>query len=247
MTTALIEGETAQRPEREKALRRQPEGPEKFSRSISGYSALARPHQGETTPRVGLAVDHPHPAWPIFERHSQVAKIVARMRRDQITALLRDRNRGPCLTDDAILFLEEVLPHIAIACGPATYEFNAGEWVALNTPLLTKDQVTGAIVRILPNPPRYASLDIGQRMNVSEAEWERLELSHIRPAGWTRRILKTKRRARHAVSRKAARHARGESKTRREDSASRTKQWLAAGFKCRRTWERHGKPGPVAA
>jgi hypothetical protein len=28
------------------------------------------------------------------------------------------------------------------------------------------------------------------------------------------------------------------------NSASRTKPWLAAGFNCRRTWERHGKPGP---
>ena len=27
-------------------------------------------------------------------------------------------------------------------------------------------------------------------------------------------------------------------------SLSQTKLWLAAGFKCRRTWERHGKPTP---
>jgi hypothetical protein len=28
----------------------------------------------------------------------------------------------------------------------------------------------------------------------------------------------------------------------REQSISRTKPWLAAGYRCRRTWERHGKP-----
>jgi hypothetical protein len=31
------------------------------------------------------------------------------------------------------------------------------------------------------------------------------------------------------------------------ESASRTKPWLAAGFRCRRTWERHGKPSEAVS
>lgn len=32
-----------------------------------------------------------------------------------------------------------------------------------------------------------------------------------------------------------------------DQSLSRTKPWLLAGFKCRRTWERHGKPGVASS
>lgn len=55
-----------------------------------------------------------------------------------------------------------------------------------------------------------------------------------------KRIRTTERKAYRATWMKAKRKAQGV--TPREQSASRTKPWIAAGFKTRRTWERHGKP-----
>ena len=232
MKAALLEGDDAHHPQREKAPRLQPGGPTNFSLPSPGHSASARPHQGKNTPRVILGADVLRPGWRIFGQHSQRARLVARIRLRLIVAVMRDRAGGPCLTDDAILFFEEALPLLAIACGPSTFEFNTEEWVALNAPRLAQAQVEEAVARTLPNPPKYTSADIGRRLNVTEEEWRRLKLWHLRPAGWTRAILTTKRKERRAANRKATRLATGVTVNPHELSVAQLKPWTLPGAPC---------------
>ena len=74
--------------------------------------------------------------------------------------------------------------------------------------------------------------------NVPKAERQKLRRERYRP----------RKRAKERAWRQRQRRAKG-MKPREQyeaESVSRTKPWLAAGFRCRRTWERHGKPAPEA-
>ncbi|TXM63940.1 hypothetical protein FV226_27070 [Methylobacterium sp. WL12] len=156
--------------------------------------------------------------------------IPARRRVHEITLILRDRHKGPCRTDDAMAYLDEVVPHFAMKCGAAGFGFALAEWVAQNCPGLTGADTENAVRRILPNPPRYTSPAIGRRLKVRIAEAERLGLRFIRPMGWTATKHGKAMKAAKAAALKAKRQATGETRTPRELSVAKLAPWNGLGM-----------------
>jgi hypothetical protein len=86
----------------------------------------------------------------------------------------------------------------------------------------------------------YSARSLGQHLELYDEDRERLEAWTIEAVD----ITKEQREAINLEKRKKSweRYRRKQGINPREQSASRTKPWEAAGFNCRRTWERHGKP-----
>ncbi|MCJ2032619.1 hypothetical protein [Methylobacterium sp. J-068] len=157
------------------------------------------------------------------------ALIPARRRVQEITLLLHARHKGPCLTDDAGTYLDEILPHIAIKCGAAGFGFALTEWAVRNCPGLSPADIKDAVRRILPAPPRYTSAAIGRRLNVRIAEAKHLGLRYVRPVGWTAAKHEREMKAAKAAALKAKRQATGETKTPRELSVTKLAPWTGLG------------------
>lgn len=148
----------------------------------------------------------------------------------EITLLLRDRHAGPCLTDDAVTYLDEVVPHFAIKCGSAGFMFALTEWAAQQCPSLRLADIEDAAGRILPAPPRYTSAAISRRLNVRIAEAKRLGLQYVRPVGWTAAKHERAMKAAKAAAVKAKRIATGETKMPRELSVTKLAPWTGLGM-----------------
>ncbi|KQP05904.1 hypothetical protein ASF28_18625 [Methylobacterium sp. Leaf99] len=151
----------------------------------------------------------------------------ARMRVIEITRIVQDRHQGPCATDDAIIYLDEVLPHFATKCGSAGFMFAVAEWVAQNCPRLTGADIEDAVARILPNPPRYTSVAIGRRLNVRIAEARRLGLRYVRPVGWNAAKHERQAKAAKAAALRVKRQATGKTRTPRALSVEKLAPWIA--------------------
>jgi hypothetical protein len=169
----------------------------------------------------------------------------ARLRRKQITILLQDRHQGPCLTDDAEAWFDEIAVHLVLTCSEKGLPIVAAEWAAKHTPNLPKTYILAALERVKRKPPFYTSEDIGRRLNVTAEERERLGLTHIAACDVSARQVEAQKRAADRERKRVKRLAEG--RRPRSLAATATQPWLAAGFNTRRTWERHGKPGPVAS
>jgi hypothetical protein len=90
----------------------------------------------------------------------------------------------------------------------------------------------------------YWGRSLGQHLELYDEDRERLEAWTIEAVD----VTKEQRKTINLEKRKKSweRYRRKQGIKPREQSASRTKPWEAAGFNCRRTWERHGKPTPAA-
>jgi hypothetical protein len=103
--------------------------------------------------------------------------------------------------------------------------------------------VTNAKGKCRPLPDIISGSYLGQHLEVENEERERLKAWWIKPCDMSDEEFEAykceKRRKRESNRRRkngAKSHA---------DSDSRTKPWIDAGFKSRRTWQRHGKPASV--
>jgi hypothetical protein len=76
-------------------------------------------------------------------------------------------------------------------------------------------------------------------LRVRKAERDKLKLKTIGAIDWKKDQRDAARNEAHRVRQLLNRLKAGA--TPREESASRTKPWIADGYKSRRTWERHGK------
>jgi hypothetical protein len=243
VTLALSEGGLAHtHAEMERAFQRQPEGPSKFQTPRHQQCSSPRPKPANNTIRVHQNDPLSQREQRLFGPHSEVDKIVARKRRDQITAVLRDTNAGACRTDDAELYVAEIIPHLAIACGQAGFEWALNEWVEVNTPLVSRAAVDVVVGCILQDPPRYNSAATGRRLGLTIEQYDRLGLTLIRPAGWSRQRLDDHIRSRKNKRVKAKRQASGETRTPRELSAARLKPWAMPGAPCRSKTAFYGMP-----
>ncbi|TXN19749.1 hypothetical protein [Methylobacterium sp. WL19] len=126
--------------------------------------------------------------------------------------------------------MDEVLVHVHLATSPETFAFVLAEWARLNTPRLTPADIEDACRRVLPAPPRYSSADIGARLGLTVERYTRLGLTHVLPAGWTKRRHTAHVRKRKAAALKAKRHAAGLTKTPREMSIARLVPWVGLGM-----------------
>lgn len=194
--------------------------------------------------RVTLIADDTQPPAKENSRSSPKAQLIARIRRHQLTLVLLDACGGPCRTHAAVSYLDDMVVLLRVCCAPHAFHFGVDSWARLYTPALTEAQVQASKDRELPHPALYTSKVLGMRWNVTEDQWVRLGLTHVWPAGWTRAIHDKKVKARVAANLKDKRLTKGVTKNPHELSASRTQPWIAAGFKTRRTWQRHGKPIP---
>jgi hypothetical protein len=210
VTLALSEGELVHtHAEMERAFQRQPEGPTKFQAPRHQQSTSPRPKPANNTVRVHRNDPTPQREQRLFGPHSDDAKFAARRRRDETTAILRDVNQGPCLTDDAVLYVAEIIPCLAIVCGQDMFRVVLDEWVAANTPRVPKAEVNEIVACVLTDQPLYTSPARGKRLGVK---------AHV-----ARRRNKTVKDRRHAA---------GESKTRRELSIEQLKPWLLPEAPC---------------
>lgn len=232
MTQAPLGGEADHAAKTERALRRQPQSPSMFQASRQQHNSSPRPNLADDTNSVHHEDPTPQREQRLFGPHSEDAKVAARLRREQITAVLRDVNRGPCLTDDAVLYVAEIVPHIAIACGQCAFWFVLEEWIEANVPQASRDAVAEVVNDILQDPPRYNSAAIGKRLRVTLEQYDRLGLSHIMPLGMSRKKLDAHLAKRKARRVKLERQASGETRTPRELSVARVKPWTVPGAPC---------------
>lgn len=223
------------------ASRRQPEG--RNFQPVE-HDLGPRPNHASDSFYVASQADAAQGKLRENQRRSSPAVIVAYIRRRQITALLLDRHHGPCLTDEAECYFDTVVVHFALICGEKGFELAAEEWAKRYTPQLSKAYIAEAVEGARRARLFYMSEDIGRHLNVTLAEHERLRLTHITPNDLKPAEFARYRNQRNAARRKASRLKTGQTKRPRELSASQTQPWFAAGFKTRRTWERHGKPTP---
>lgn len=241
MTVALLRGADVHAA-KEKGPRVQPEALD----FLSAAKQSAGTHRNTTsdTKRVTANAVPAQPPAEKIRRPSPKALLIARIRRHQLTLVLLDTCGGPCRTDAAVSYLDDMVVLLRVCCAPHAFDFGVDAWSRLYTPALTKAQVQASKDGEAPHPALFTSKVLGMRWHVTEDQWVRLGLTHIWPAGWTRAIHDEKVRARAASNLKEKRLATGVTKRPHELSATRMQPWIAAGFKTRRTWERHGKPMP---
>jgi hypothetical protein len=103
------------------------------------------------------------------------------------------------------------------------------------------------IDRIIQKPRRYSAKRLGELTGLTEEEHKLLGITSFWPHTWIKEEVRAKQHERKQSSDRKAKTAkrRAYGVVSREEylakSKSRTKPWEAAGFKCRRTWERHMK------
>lgn len=243
MTLALSEGGLVHtHAEMERAFQRQPEGPTKFQTPHHQQNTSPRPKSADNTLRVHQVDPPPQREQRLFRRHSKAQIAIAVKRMTQLEAVVLDNHGGPCLTPRAIEYVEEYIPLAAIAGGQASFDWLLGEIVMKLAPRISPDAVEAAVERVLLDPLPYTSAAIGKRLGVTIEQYDRLGLSHIWPAGWTKRRLNTFKRKRRAAKVKAARQANGTTRTPRELSIARLKPWTLPGAPCRTRTEFYALP-----
>ena len=90
-------------------------------------------------------------------------------------------------------------------------------------------------------PYWYTMTSLGQKLEVDLAMYTELRTWSVLPVDAFWEDLQVLKKERHRVREERRRRRKGAKA--HADSATRTKPWIAAGFKCRRTWERHGTSG----
>lgn len=208
--------------ERDRAPRRQPQSPSNLKIS-PGIVHSADRFSGQDLPS-GNAGDRTQ------RRRSHVDRIIARIRMIMIVRLLLDANDGPCLTDDAVVYLDEYVLQADIACSRAGADLRVETFVARYTPSIKVAEAAEAVERIRQTRPPGTAGAIGDRLNLSPEVWARLQITHIWPRRWKAEDVEAARRPRKAAHRKAVRIESGETKTPRERSKTAIKPWVLGGM-----------------
>jgi hypothetical protein len=183
-------------------------------------------------------------------RNDGHAEIMRRLRLGDVRRLLRHRY-GPVLPDDDAgrEDLRELLLPISLGNYAGKKMRKAIELWARWLPQDEAELLIADIERTEPKLRRRTGKDLGERMRLTNAERERLRLWTIAACDVTaeERVECRKQKER---DRKRRRRAANGSRPRAEyeaNSISRTKPWIAEGYNCRRTWERHRNKANVAS
>jgi hypothetical protein len=175
-------------------------------------------------------------------------EVMRRLRLGDLRRYCRHRY-GPVLPDDDAgrETLTDLLLPISLGPTPAKIMANV---IEVTAPWMNADAAQKLVDEIMQMPEgerRPNAKVLGKRLNVTNAERERLRLWTMRPADMTD--------AQMAAWRKAKERARKQRKRQQAGAASR-KAWLAASLTkqkpwkieaiCRRTWERRRQKPPVA-
>jgi hypothetical protein len=126
-------------------------------------------------------------------------------------------------------------------------------WLSLWAPWMTSTEVQALTTKVIAKPIRWGADKLGKRLNLTEAERYRLQITTIGAVDVDKAQRLARRRERARLRDQERRRSAG-AKPRAEyeaQSISRSKPWQAMGIS-RRTWyRRHGQPtggtGPCAA
>ena len=136
-------------------------------------------------------------------------------------------------------YLTELLIAISLGSEPAPGMFHA---IKDHAPWMSDDEALGIVADVLTIPAakrRVTARELGERLNVTNDERERLHLWTIKPADMTDKDLAAFKKAKHCERMRRRRQARGAAPRQQYEatSLSRTKPWQAKNIS-RRTWER---------
>jgi hypothetical protein len=171
----------------------------------------------------------------------QKLALVGRLRIGDLNKLFRDRYGGNVYPDDddgrhSLMIL---LQHYA-----RNNPLKVMKIIEFRAPWMPQDEIDELLGEIADNPRSWRAKTLGRELNFTGSEWRRLRLRTIAPINMTKaeRDQDTRLRKRQRMRIKRREENRTPRAAWLAASKSRTKPWIAAGFHCRRTWERHGKP-----
>ena len=150
--------------------------------------------------------------------------------------------------------LRIMLHHIGRHTG-SNIESAMRKWIAMRAPWLDEDEGDTLIRYYLASKKKLPKADtLARFMGLKYADRKRIGRAHgkaIRTIGAidaTKAERKAMRKAEQRLADKARQQdiRRAAGAKPHAESASRAQPWLDAGYKCRRTWERHGKRPPKA-
>lgn len=168
----------------------------------------------------------------------------------EIEMVLWDRYPSRELPDDDAgrADLRIVLHHIGRHTSP-NIESAMRTWIAKHTPWLDEDEGDALIRYYLASKKKLPKADtLAGFLGLKYADRKRLGVRTIGAIDATKAERKAMRKAEQRLADKARQEAnrRAAGAKPHAESASRAQPWLDAGYKCRRTWERHGKRPPKA-
>jgi len=178
------------------------------------------------------------------------SELLRRRRLGHIKRLLRDRY-GPVLPDDdsGREDLHELL--LPVSLHPAAKQM-MHHAVEVHAPWMPEQEATALIEEILALPEtarRVSAKMLGQRLNLTNAERERLQLWTIWPADMTARQMAAWRKAKKRA-RDLRRHRRAGRKARADYlacSLTKQKPWKAERISRASWYRRHRRPKAAAA
>lgn len=178
-------------------------------------------------------------------RDRSKSEIIRRRRLGDLRRLLRARCGPELPPDDAGReYLYELL--LPISVGPNAV-LKMPKAIELWAPWMQPDEAAELVDQLNRTPVRERKpkpRELGERLRLTNAERERLKLWSILPCDMTDQQLAEQRKAKARARVRRNRQKRGAKPRSRwlaDNNISRTKPWKLAGFKCRRTWERHRK------
>jgi hypothetical protein len=163
-----------------------------------------------------------------------------RMRLGDLRRLLNHRY-GPTLPNDDA-GRESLRDMLCLISTGANADIKMPNAIGLWSPWMGKDEAEFLIDDVNRTPiwqRRNSNKELGQRHQVTNAERERLRIWRIAACDMTAEEAPEWRKAKAKARMRKLRQSRGGKS--QATSISRTKPWVAAGYKCRRTWERHRK------
>jgi hypothetical protein len=133
--------------------------------------------------------------------------------------------------------------HHIVRMGPNA-EQHITDWARVWAPWMPAKHVADLATRVIANPVKFKADTVGQRLQLSREERDRLGITTIGADGQTVQERKILRQYRRRIAARLRRRRRG-AKMRAEyeaGSLTRKKPWEALGMS-RRTWYRRGRPG----
>ncbi|MBR1156585.1 hypothetical protein [Bradyrhizobium sp. JYMT SZCCT0428] len=191
-------------------------------------------------------------------RHTEIARrygdkrkrepfSIAAKRVSELTRLFAARYRGALPDDDAGRDDAFVMVH-HLACRPDA-ERRIPLWLGLHAPWMAVGEIRDLTATAIAKPFRWKADKLAKRLNLIEADRQRLGITTIGAVDVDKAARLTRRKERARLRREHQRRSAGAQKRidYEANSLSRTKPWEAMGIS-RRTWyRRHTNPGGTSA
>jgi hypothetical protein len=166
------------------------------------------------------------------------AEMMRRLREGDIRTVLLDRWGGTVPSDDAGRDDLRLLL-LYVSAGPNAFH-KLPRTIQAWAPWMQPDEAKELIDEVNRTPHLPGAKKLGEELRVTNEIRERLKVWRITACDMTTRQRREWRRRKEKERDRQRRELRGIKA--HSHSISHTKPWKLAGFKCRRTWERHGKP-----